>query len=64
MSTKRNDRYHIYGRKEYPSPLTFVREAEADEIPRVAQEEEGWVEMIAFPAAAAIQVIPWEDDDE
>ena len=51
--------YHIYGRKSYPQSLEFVQTvtlmAEED-VPAPAGDD--WVEVVAFPETAVIQVIP------
>lgn len=59
MSEDGKVKYHIYGRKSYPQPLEFVESvavAEGEDIP--VPEGEGWVEVVAFPETAVIQVIP------
>jgi len=59
MSENGKIRYHIYGRKSYPQPLEFVESVvitEGEEIPVPAGED--WVEVVAFPETAVIQVIP------
>ena len=51
--------YHVYGRKSYPQPLEFVERVavtEGENVPMPAGED--WVEVIAFPETAVIQVIP------
>jgi len=65
MPTKtKEEQYHVYGRKAYPEPLEYVKSVSAAEVDGVADTDEGWIELIAFPASAAIHVIPWEDGDE
>jgi hypothetical protein len=51
--------YHIYGRTSYPQPLEYVKSVtvasgEKPEVP----EGQNWVEVIAIPQAAIVQVIP------
>ena len=59
--------FHVYGRKAYPEPLSFVGEFQALDPLALktgvleVQGESGWVELIAFPARAVIQVIPREE---
>lgn len=60
----REEQYDLYGRKEYADPLQYVRSVAVSELDGLAVEGEGWVELIAFPASAAVHVIPWEDGDE
>ncbi|MDX1688994.1 MAG: hypothetical protein R3248_13515 [Candidatus Promineifilaceae bacterium] len=70
MPTKtKEEAFHVYGRKAYEEPLQYVKSVPGADVDAVAVEDvesdEGdWVELIAFPASAAIRVIPWEDDDE
>ena len=58
--------FHVYGRKAYPEPLSFVGEFQARDPQALKsgmladQGESSWVELIAFPARAVIQVIPRE----
>ena len=59
MSEQEGTTYHIYGRKAYADPLQYVESVTvaAGEQPPVP-EENGWVEVVAFPETAVIQVIP------
>ncbi len=54
--------YHIYARTEYAQPLTFTGAVTvtAGERPPLPAGE-NWVEVIAFPQDAVIQVIPRPD---
>lgn len=60
--------YHIYGRKAYPEPLSFIDEFRILDPTALKIEvesrlgESDWVELIAFPVKAIIQVIPREAD--
>jgi hypothetical protein len=57
--------YHIYGRKSYAQPLAYVQTRSAQTINALpAPEGDDWVELVAFPASAVIQVIPREKEDE
>ena len=59
MSEHGRTTYHIYGRKSYPQPLEFVDSVvvtEGEDIP--VPEDDDWVEVVAFPETAVIQVIP------
>lgn len=65
----KEEQYHVYGRKAYAEPLQYVMSVSASGIDSVAADspeagEEDWIELIAFPASAAIHVIPWERSDE
>ena len=56
--------YHIYGRKSYPQSLEFVDSvvvAAGEDVP--VPDGEDWVEVIAFPETAVIQVIPWTKEN-
>lgn len=65
MPTKtKEERYDVYGRKAYEEPLAYVKSVPAATVDALAEAEEGWVELIAFPAAAAIHVIPWDGEYE
>lgn len=57
----KEEQYHVYGRKAYPEPLEYVKSVPAADLDALAAGDEGWVELIAFPASAAIRVIPWEE---
>lgn len=59
MSQSESQSYCLYGRKSYLEPLEFVRTISAAELDQVAGTDD-WVELIAFPEAAAIHVIPRE----
>ena len=56
----KEEQYDLYGRKEYADPLQYVRSVPAAELDDLEANDEGWVELIAFPESAAVQVIPWE----
>jgi hypothetical protein len=70
MNQKRTNfqTYHIYGRKAYPEPLSFIDEFQILDPAALKIEVEShlgegdWVELIAFPAETVIQVIPREAD--
>lgn len=55
--------YHLYGRKTYPQPLTFIRRLEveaATSLHNVALQlagENGLIELVAIPEASLIPVI-------
>ena len=55
--------YHVFGRKSYPQPLTFVGQVdvEADAGPKEAALKlagaNGWVELVAIPASSITPVI-------
>lgn len=55
------NRYYIYGRTRYETPLTFIKTIEVaaavkDESLAAAGDED-WVELISIPAHAMIHVI-------
>jgi hypothetical protein len=60
--------FHVYGRKKYPEPLSFVGQFQALDAQALKssvlgeQDESGWVELIAFPASAVFRVIPREEN--
>jgi len=56
MNEDAKEIYHIYGRTTYAQPLEFVQTASREEL--ALPEGEEWVEVIAFPETAVIQVIP------
>ena len=56
--------FDVYGRKQYVDPLAYVKSVPAADVDALANDDEDWIELIAFPASAAIRVIPWEGDDE
>lgn len=60
MSEKSKTRqYHIYGRKSYAQPLTYVQTISASTVNSLpAPEGDDWLEVVAFLASAAIRVIP------
>ena len=63
MSRKNEIVFHIYGRTRYGDPLEYVDtvmvpDPGALKIP----DGENWVELIAFPESAAIQVIPRSEE--
>ena len=55
--------YHVFGRKSYPQPLTFVGQVEAVDAARLNEAamqlagENGWVELVAIPASSITPVI-------
>ena len=55
--------FHIFGRKSYPQPLTFVGqvnvEADADlkEAALKLAGADGWIELVAIPASSITPVI-------
>ncbi len=55
--------YHIYGRKAYAEPLAFVQTVtlHPDEPIPVPQGDD-WIEVVAFPQTAIIEVIPQEKE--
>lgn len=55
--------YQIFGRTAYALPLEYVQSVEvADANELQMPEGENWVELIAFPKSAAIQVIPHSEE--
>lgn len=70
MPTKtKEEQYHVYGRKAYHDPLQYVKSVPPADVDALGAEglgkgEGGWIELIAFPASAAIHVIPWEGSHE
>ena len=58
--------YCIYGRRTYLEPLSFIEQIQIEDATRldhqVFQQIEitNWLELIAFPLDAVIQVIPNE----
>jgi len=68
MPTKtKEEQYDVYGRKAYQEPLQYVKSVSTADVDGLAADgpgEEGWIELIAFPASAAVHVIPWEGSDE
>ena len=62
---QKTTRFHIYGRKSYAQPLAYVQTISASTINSLpAPEGDEWVEVVAFPASAVIQVIPQEKSHE
>ena len=53
---KKNVKYHIYGRTAYPDPLAYIQTVDQAALALPGGQE--WVEVIAFPETAVIQVIP------
>lgn len=59
-------KYHIYGRKAYETPLTYVGELTLAESAVLKDEalakfgSEGWVELVGIPTDAWIPVIQKE----
>lgn len=68
MSSNKPSMYHIYGRTSYPQPLEYVDQVLASEISELRQhapspgENRAWVELVAFPEYAIIQVRPRKDE--
>ena len=65
MNERDKQTYQLYGRKSYEEPLAYV--GAVKELRGV--DRTGWVELVAVPEAAVIQVIPWhssprEEKDE
>lgn len=61
--------YHLYGRKEHTRPLEFVKVVQGtnrgDERAELLREVSGeWVELVAFPAEAIMEVIPGADEND
>lgn len=58
--------YCIYGRKSYLEPLSFIEQIQIEDVTRLDHqvfqqiEKTNWLELIAFPINAVIQVIPNE----
>ncbi len=58
--------YQIFGRKLYTEPLYFIETIKVAQETNLKEEvfqqvgESGWVELVAFPVDATLQVIPWE----
>ena len=62
MAETKPQTYHIYGRKTYPQPLEYVDKLSIDAENTLEQAtrqhtEDGWVELVAIPETAIIQVI-------
>jgi len=58
---QKTTQYYVYGRKSYAQPLTYVQTMSASTINSLpAPEGDDWVEVVVFPVAAAIRVIPRE----
>jgi hypothetical protein len=58
---QKTGQYHIYGRKSYAQPLTYIQTIHAPTVHSLPELEGGeWVEVIAFPASAVVRVIPLE----
>jgi hypothetical protein len=58
--------YHIYGRKVYERPLTFIQtltiaQSLQQEVVQ-AMGRDGWVELVAIPSHALIHVIGQKQD--
>jgi len=55
--------YHLYGRKTYPQPLTFIGRLEIEEATGLKGAalqlagENGWIEMIAIPESSIMPII-------
>ncbi len=58
--------YYIYGRRSYTESLSLVDQVQINDLAGLRDivikkvGESGWIELIAFPAKATIQVIPRE----
>lgn len=58
--------FYIYGRKAYPQPLGYIDQIEVGDPDRLKEivfervGRNGWVELVAFSARAAVHVIPRE----
>lgn len=65
-STGNQVTYQIYGRKAYSEPLHHVNEIQIENPEDITTsvfaniEKTDWLELVAFPSSAAIQVIPQE----
>lgn len=59
--------FHLYGRKEYPRPLTFIQTVEAaseqemEEKVKSLTRDPQWIEMVAIPEEAIITLIPGDE---
>ena len=56
-SAPTTERNYVFGRKEYPKPLEYVGTFSGDELDKLGQDKQAWVELVAFPLAAVIHVI-------
>jgi len=58
--------YHLYGRKTYPQPLTFVGQLQIENATSLKDEavklvgDSSWVELIAIPESSSVPVIAGE----
>lgn len=58
--------YQLYGRKSYSEPLHFVDKIQIEHYEDINAivfarvEKTDWLELVAFPSKAAIQVLPRE----
>ena len=58
--------FHLYGRKTYPQPLTFVGQLQIENATGLKDEalklvgDAGWVELIAIPESSSVPVIAGE----
>lgn len=65
MDTK-HQTYQIFGRRIYDQPLQYIDKLSVTDSNTLEQNalqrvgETGWVELIALPESAIIQVIPQE----
>ena len=63
MNQKPSHGYHVYGRKTYPQPLTFIGQLEISDAASLAHAAhalaggDDWVELIAIPEASITPVI-------
>jgi hypothetical protein len=61
--------YCIYGRKSYLEPLSFIEQTQIGDTAKLEDQvfqkvgKSNWLELIAFPLDAAIQVIPNEVEE-
>lgn len=56
--------FHLYGRTAYPEPLTFIETVRVTDVREVSlSTAEKWVELVAIPETAVIQVIPRPQED-
>lgn len=65
MDTRKLSRYQLFGRTEYSTPLEYVATLELPDPGSLNPDQvkhpgtRAWVELVAFPEAAVIRVIPW-----
>ncbi len=65
MSKNGDVAYHIYGRTGYSQPLEFIQVVTVSrfEKPPIPKNET-WLELIAFPQSAIVQVLPRGKEQE